>query len=70
MEDADILVLGFCTVDVSETTEGPIFSGQELEHKCAADWDAALYRVGVGVGGDCGGQQGSSEGWYESSRTC
>jgi hypothetical protein len=31
------------------------------EHKCSADWDAALYRGGVVMDGDCGGQQGSGE---------
>ena len=41
---------------------GPIFNGLESEQKCAADWDAALYRGGVGVGGVCGGQQGAGEG--------
>jgi hypothetical protein len=36
---------------------GPIFIGLESEQKCAADWDAALCRGGMGVGGVYGGQQ-------------
>ena len=49
--NTDFLVLGFCTVckvnllkTFRKTAVGPIFNGHQPEHKCAADWDAALYR--------------------------
>jgi hypothetical protein len=48
--------------DVLETAVGPIFNGHESDHKCAADWDATLYRGGVSVDRACGGQQGTREG--------
>ena len=39
------------------------------DDKCTANWEAALYRGGVVVGGVCGGQQGSSKGCSESNET-
>jgi hypothetical protein len=43
--------------DVSGAAVGSIFTGHESEHKWATEWDAALYRGGVSVGGVCSVQQ-------------
>ena len=44
--------------DVSGVAVGPIFNGYKLERKWAVEWDATLYRGGVGVGRVCSVQKG------------